>query len=130
MEEDSQSPYPINEGMGSIDLPSGDGGQVDFPPEVSDPLVRDFLDMVDLYQTMRAVNLNSSIDCDKIRAFCGKYETIGKGCGCQKNKRLKNAEEAYLDIVNLRDSEGVKIKEALNVNKLRLFFNGGLFAEI
>jgi hypothetical protein len=90
---------------------------------------RDFLDMVDLYQTAVVTQVHNNDEMPLIKVFCGLYEKIGQGCGCTRNKRVKKTEEAYLDLVNMEESEQVLLKNALAIEKVRMFMNGGLFSE-
>jgi len=91
--------------------------------------IRDFPDILDFYQTMVVAELNNDGKAPKVIQFCQQYESISKGCGCQRTSRVKKVEEVYLELVNMTEEEQSLIKEKLNAELVRLFLNGGLFAQ-
>ena len=134
MEESALNSGALPTGVDMGQLSDQTGELIDFPPEEgASENVRDFLDMVDYYQTIKALNideLGQSVTAgNKTTTFCQTFERISKGCGCQRKNRMKDAEASYLDIANLSEGEQKLIKDALNVETVRIFLNGGLFAE-
>jgi hypothetical protein len=133
MEESALNSGALPTGVDMGQLSDETGALIDFPLEGVSENVRDFLDMIDYYQTIKALNvdeLGQSVTAgNKTTTFCQAFERISRGCGCQRKNRMKEAESSYLDVANLSEGEQKLIKDALNVETVRIFLNGGLFAE-
>tara|TARA_Y100000310_G_C20541258_1_gene743410 strand:+ start:301 stop:705 length:405 start_codon:yes stop_codon:yes gene_type:complete len=133
MEE--QVPNPEEGPMGAVDGPVEEllteNGELNVSEEDAVPPenIRDFADMLDFYQTMLVAEINKNTDAENVRQFCQLYEGISRGCGCQRNARVKKVEEKYLELVNMTEGEQLLIKEKLGAEMVRLFLNGGLFAQ-
>ena len=51
----------------------------------------------------------------RLATFYAAFEGIGKGCKCNKKKKIEHAKMAYIDIKNINDGTQYALKNALNV---------------
>ena len=109
----------------------GEGMSVDaqgvpiIPPDHEE--TRQIVDMVDFYQTVKYLKLESS--CSEISKFCEAFDNLNKGCGCTRNKRVDHAQHLYIRCGNMGPEIQSLLKESLNVDKVQFFQEAGLFAE-
>ena len=121
--------------MREEDLPTSDKpmglGAIDngepIPMSEEDPNIRVITDMIDFYHTAKAVNIDSC--CPEVENFCRAFDSINKGCGCQRKNRVKSAETMYVGLANLSDENKSLIRDGLSVSKVQLFHDAALFSE-
>ena len=128
MAEDTNTPeLPEENAQIPIGESAADANGEELPEWEETADVRDIEDMVDFYQTIRSLKLEESDQ--KFKDFCSAYRGINKGCGCQRQSRVKNAQTLYISAANLDEDVKTVLKDALGVKKIRLFHDAGLFAE-